>query len=133
MQFRVYTEQDEPTLRTMLAEEGIPVMLMQHDNPLLDTVVMEDKGNPVGFYSWNDQHGRAALIHYIVDRGHRSNQKARALIKHFITIITRLGYTGILVAIPNTNVKLFNFVKYYFKNPWVYKIEGPLMFVRAEV
>lgn len=120
-------------LREMLAKESIPYGLMQHDNPRLSTTVMENGKVVEGFYSWNEQHGRAAIIHFLVAKPYRSNEKARLMAQHISKSIKSAGLNGILVAIPETNPALFKFVKYYFKNSWVYRIVGPLMFVRAEV
>jgi hypothetical protein len=133
IKFRRYKDSDEPMLRGMLMREKIPFGLMQHENKLLDRWVMEEDGVPTGFYAWNTQHERAAIVHFVVDKRKRTNERARALGRHLKETLRRHKLTGILVAIPDTNVGIFKFIKYYFKNPWAYAVKGPLMFVRAEV
>lgn len=134
MKFRLYDRsKDEETLRGMLADEKIPFSFMQHDNPRLETWLMEEGRKVLGFYSWNQQHGMAALVHFIVEKSERNNELARALVKHFISVIKEQKLKQIIVAIPNTNTNLFTFVKYYFKNTEAYAIRDHLLFVKAEV
>lgn len=116
-----------------MALENIPAVYMQFDNTLTHTVVMVDGKTIAGFYTWNKQYERIALIHFLVARAFRVQKSIRCLIRHFMKTLKQEGINKILVGIPDNNVSLFKFVKYYFNNVQPYSIQNRTMFVQAEV
>lgn len=133
MEFRIMKDDDEEELSRMLSEEKIPVLLQQYANPAVETVVMLNKGKPVGFFSWNIQHGSAALMHFVVDRSSRSYAAACALARKFTSLVKSEGIKQVLVGVPETNPSVYTFIKYWFKNAKIYSIKPQMLFMKAEV
>lgn len=133
MTFREATRKDFHVLTKILNAEEIPRMYMHHEKVVVRNTVMLDKNRIVGFYTWNQQYGKAALIHFCIEKAKRTNHVVRLLIRHFVATIKKQGLKGIIVCIPANHKELTQFINYYFKNVEPYALASHGLYLKAEV
>lgn len=133
MIFRLYKESDEDALDAMLADERIPVVYRQFRNSEVTTLVMVKNKEPIGFLTWNEQHGSLALVHLCVARAKRTNEIARTIARKLTEVMKVYQLKTILVGVPESNPSVYKFIKYWFKNARVYNLKPGMLFMKAEV
>lgn len=106
---------------------------MHFDKPGVETKVMESENEVFGFYSWNKQHGKAALIHFFVEKSKRNPSRARFLIRSFINALTSKKIKDVLVCVDKKDSHLMKFLSYIFKKVMIYSMTPDGVYVKMEV
>ena len=109
---RPYRDTDKALLSGWLTDASIAVEKQAHAED--ETWVLEDDGQPVGFFTWRYEYCMPYLVHFIVRRESRCHRLARELVRGFKDALRRVGHRQTVVNVPERMGDVARLVEVYF-------------------